>query len=195
MTDQLTLVLPPPLDWRALRVVLGSRHLNTTEKLVIMRVWSFDGAKRGRHRGCYASISYLADELGLTERAIKAVFAELTYLGLLVSKPRGRGRLRVITVPADAHPRSDDADDMVRARHIFDAIVMQHRNDLDDQRRDQKPGRVHGRAPQGCTAVHPRKRDSLVTELPTPLPQGTAQSRPEPLSLDSLLRRLGEGDE
>lgn len=195
MTDQLALVLPPPLDWRALRVVLGSRHLNTTEKLVIMRVWSFDGAKRGRHRGCYASVSYMADELGLSERAVKAVFAELTYLGLLVSKAHGRGRLRVITVPAEAQPRSDDTDDMVRARHIFDAIVMQHRNDLDAQRRDQKPGRVHRRAPQECTVVHPSKRDSLGRERPTPLPRGTARTRSEPVSLDSLLRKLREDDE
>lgn len=195
MTDQLALVLPPPLDWRALRVVLGSRHLNTTEKLVIMRVWSFDGAKRGRHRGCYASVSYMADELGLSERAVKAVFAELTYLGLLVSKAHGRGRLRVITVPAEAQPRSEAADDMVRARHIFDAIVMQHRNDLGEHRREQKRRKVHGGAPQGCSLVHPSIRDSRETELTTPLPRGTARKRSEPVSLDSLLRQLRKDDE
>lgn len=194
MTDQLRLDLPPPLDWRALRVVLGSRHLNTTEKLVIMRVWSFDGVKRGRHRGCYASIAYLADELGLSEGTIKRVLGELVFLGIMHSQPHGRGRLRVITMPAEAHPRSDEPDDMVRARHTFDAIVLCRRNDLEDYRRSRKKRQVSAPIPEGYQLRYPYRRDSLGTELPTPLPRGTAQKR-EPVSLGDLLHLLDKAAE
>lgn len=191
-SEQLGLELPRPLEWNGLRVLLGSRLLTTTEKVVLWRIWSFDGRRFGRQRACYASLGHLADECGLPLNTVKRVMKELTYLGLVRSRPHGRGRLRTITIPDDAHPRSADADDLIRARQILDNWVETSRNEIAHQRRKEKR---HGSLVSPHTGhqrpVHTecREREELT---PLPPPDGGDFDRGgEPRTLRDIYRGMG----
>ncbi len=190
--EQLGLDLPKPLGWDEMRVVLGSRRLTTTEKLVLLRIWTFDGRRFGRQRACFASVGFLAEECGIPTKTLKNVMTELSWLGLIRSRPHGRGRLRTITIPDDAFPRSTDADDLMRARQIFDTVVQSGRNDLAKQSRKKKrhvppagPDRSHTRDP--VISVELEGRDP-----PSPLPErGVSNRGGEPRTLGDIYRGMG----
>lgn len=172
---------------------MGSRKLTTTEKLLLWRIWDFDGRRFGRHRACYASVAHLADELGLAEKTIKGLLSDLTAIELIRSTAHGRGRQRTIVIPRDAHPRSGGLDDMMRARQIFDSVLSTKRNDLANWKRQKKRRRVPAPSPIGSPLPDPYMREKEVGENPTPPHPGEVGDleRGKPVSLGALLRHLG----